>query len=98
MLFKTLAIVISFIPFLAAQNNDSQQKELKDKTLEINVTERNIARPTNKICPVKDSPVKDNVPAIIYNNKIIGFCCKGCDDIFLNNPKLYEDKLKRKDN
>lgn len=97
MFFKTLAIVISFIPLLVAQSNTDKQKESIDKNQVINVTERNITKPFNAICPVKDLPVKANVPEMIYKDKIIGFCCKGCDEVFINNPNYYEEKLKLKD-
>lgn len=98
MLIKTIVIAISFIPLLAAQNGSIKPNQLKDDVIAINVTQRNISNPINKICPVKDLPVKAKVQEIIYENMIIGFCCKGCDEVFLNNPKFYENKLKLKNN
>jgi len=93
-----MLIVLLFIPLLAAQNHFKQKDKIKDVTVEINLTQRNISKPINKICPVKDEIVNDNAPAVIYKNKIIGFCCPGCDDVFLKNPEIYEAKLNLKDN
>ncbi len=44
------------------------------------------------ICPVMGGPIDPNVYAE-YGGKRVYFCCKGCDQKFLENPEQYLDKL-----
>jgi hypothetical protein len=50
--------------------------------------------PINKFCPVmRNNPVDPNV-TLVYEGKVIGFCCKGCPAVFLKDPAKYMKDLK----
>jgi YHS domain-containing protein len=53
------------------------------------------AGPINKFCPVEtENPVDPTVPTVVYDGKIIGFCCDDCPAKFKKNPKAYMKGLK----
>lgn len=47
----------------------------------------------NSVCPVLGEPVSKKAPTVKYNEKIIGFCCKGCDKKFAADPEKYMKNL-----
>lgn len=47
----------------------------------------------NKICPVKGEKVDSKVQTVEYQNKTIGFCCKGCASKFKKDPAKYMKML-----
>ncbi len=49
--------------------------------------------PENAVCPVMGNAV-DPAVFVDYKDRRIGFCCPGCDTLFLKNPEKY---LKRVD-
>ncbi len=50
-------------------------------------------KPFNKYCPVRGEEVDTEVATVKYNGKNYGFCCKGCDKKFSNNPEKYSKNL-----
>ncbi len=68
-----------------------------EKIVEVNMKERNPLTPINEVCPIEGKKIDHKIPYLIFGNKIIGFCCPGCDNAFLKNPKLYEEKLNKKE-
>ncbi|KAB2853024.1 MAG: hypothetical protein F9K42_01195 [Ignavibacterium sp.] len=94
-------IALSIMALLFASLNTAQTKENPldndEKIISVNTLERNALKPINENCPVENLKVNEEVPFIIFNNVLIGFCCEGCDEAFLKNPKAYEDKINRKD-
>ncbi len=48
--------------------------------------------PENEICPVMGNPVDPEV-YVDYKERRIGFCCPGCDDVFLEDPETYLKKV-----
>ena len=44
--------------------------------------------PENKVCPVMGNDVDPDV-FVDYKGRRIGFCCPGCDTLFLKNPAKY---------
>ncbi|RMH09903.1 MAG: hypothetical protein D6695_12345 [Planctomycetota bacterium] len=41
------------------------------------------AEPINRYCPVGKEPIVQSAGTIMYGGHEIGFCCPGCDDMFL---------------
>lgn len=74
------------------------QEEIKtdENVVIVKPEERNFSKPVNTICPVEGKKVSDKIPYLIYENEIIGFCCKGCDDEFINNSSYYLKKIERR--
>ena len=48
--------------------------------------------PENEICPVMGNAVDPEV-YVDYRGRRIGFCCPGCDDVFLEDPETYLKKV-----
>lgn len=57
-----------------------------------NKTETNL-KIWNKVCPVRGEEVNPNAPTILFNGKVIGFCCPGCDSKFQKSPEKYLKNL-----
>lgn len=49
-------------------------------------------KPENEICPVMGNPVDPEV-YVDYQGRRIGFCCPGCDAVFLEDPETYLKKV-----
>jgi YHS domain-containing protein len=49
-------------------------------------------QPENTICPVMGNPVDPEV-FVDYEGRRIGFCCPGCDTLFLEEPEKYLKKV-----
>jgi YHS domain-containing protein len=47
----------------------------------------------NKVCPVMGEEVDPKAPTQVYNGKVIGFCCPGCDKKFQKDPAKYIKNL-----
>ena len=43
----------------------------------------------NAKCPVMGKPVSKKVVTVTYDDKVYGFCCKGCIKKFADNPQKY---------
>ncbi len=96
LIFPTIAVLL----FVITGSSQTRQNliDLSDDVIQVNTLERNSLQPGNKFCPVKGQEINKKLTQVIYNNKIIAFCCPGCDEAFLKNLKMYDNKLKRKDN
>ncbi len=44
------------------------------------------------LCPVMGNPINKDI-FVEYKGRKVYFCCDGCDDMFLENPEKYLDKL-----
>ena len=51
------------------------------------------AAPINRKCPIGGEDIDPKV-TIVYDGKVIGFCCKDCIEEFQKNPDKYMKKLK----
>lgn len=49
--------------------------------------------PLNARCPVSDSPVNPKY-AVVFEGKVVGFCCPNCPKEFWADPKAFAEKLK----
>ncbi len=49
-----------------------------------------IAEPINRYCPIGKESIQKSAGTITYQGREIGFCCPGCDDMFL----AWDDKRK----
>jgi uncharacterized membrane protein len=49
--------------------------------------------PINTTCPVSGSPVNPKF-AVVFEGKIVGFCCPNCPKEFWADPQAFADKLK----
>jgi len=96
---KLLSVVIWLLisaGFTFSQQN-KDEKNVNKKIVEVKTLERKVTEPVNGICPVEGKEIDSEITQLIYNNKIIGFCCEGCDEVFLRNPEAYKDKLIQKE-
>ncbi len=48
--------------------------------------------PMNSTCPVSGSPVNPKY-AVVFEGKVIGFCCPNCPKEFWADPKAFAEKL-----
>lgn len=53
------------------------------------------ADPINRYCPVGKEPIDKAAGTIEYQGKEIGFCCPGCDDMFLSWDAPRRDEFVR---
>jgi YHS domain-containing protein len=92
-----LVIAVVFCVSMINFAQDKTENGLKDphqnvgKTMDS--TETVSKEPWNKICPVKGNPVEEDSPTVVYNGKVYGFCCPGCDTKFAKNPEKYAKNL-----
>jgi mono/diheme cytochrome c family protein/uncharacterized membrane protein len=49
-------------------------------------------KPVNTKCPVLGTPI-DPKYSIVFNGKVIGFCCQNCPKEFWSDPAKFESKL-----
>ncbi len=49
--------------------------------------------PVNTTCPVSGSPVNPKY-AVVFDGKVVGFCCPNCPKEFWADPQAFADKLK----
>ena len=49
--------------------------------------------PVNTVCPVTGSPVNPKY-SVVYDGKVIGFCCPDCVDEFKKDPEKYMKTIK----
>ena len=47
----------------------------------------------NEVCPIMGGTISTKLPTVTYKGKIYGFCCKGCDKKFAENPEKYLKNL-----
>lgn len=52
-----------------------------------------LAGPINKYCPVGQEPVDPSTPTLQYEGHEIGFCCPGCEDMFLGWNEQRRDEF-----
>ncbi|MFO0828312.1 MAG: c-type cytochrome domain-containing protein [Phycisphaerales bacterium] len=50
-------------------------------------------KPINTVCPVSGAPI-DPKYTILYDGKVIGFCCPNCPKKFWEDPEAYLAKIK----
>lgn len=51
-------------------------------------------KPVNKMCAVNsEDPVDDRV-TVVYEGKVIGFCCEDCKVDFAKDPKKFIARMK----
>jgi len=63
--------------------------------VEVNMKERNPLKPINEVCPIEGKKIDHKIPLLIFDNKIIGFCCNACIEVFNNDPQAYFKKFER---
>ena len=49
-------------------------------------------KPINTVCPVSDKPV-DPKYSVVYEGRVIGFCCQNCPKTFWDDPEAFLAKL-----
>jgi YHS domain-containing protein len=48
----------------------------------------------NKMCPITGDAIDPKGPKVMYDGKVIGFCCSDCPPKFKENPAKYMKDLK----
>lgn len=64
-----------------------------DPTTQPTVAAVPTTQPVNKICPVTKDAIDPNI-TVVYDGKVIAFCCKDCVDKFKADPQKYLKDLK----
>ena len=49
-------------------------------------------KPVNATCPVSGTPVNPAF-SIVFEGRVIGFCCSNCPTKFWADPQSYKSKL-----
>lgn len=91
---KTKIILALSLTLLAAPvlANEAQHQGHHKAKSEQKQTEKK-APTFNKYCPVSGGVVAKESVIVEYKGKKIGFCCPGCDKIFLADPEKYLKNL-----
>lgn len=82
------ALVLSLLaaPSFANENQGHHKAKSEQKAPKKSAT-------FNKYCPVSGGVVAKESVIVAYKGKKIGFCCPGCDKIFLKDPEKYLKNL-----
>lgn len=78
---------------LSNTNNHDEHIVNENKSAPIGSTSSVRKEIFNAYCPVLGGKVSQKVKTVEYKGKLIGFCCAGCDEDFLNDPELYMKNL-----
>lgn len=73
----------------------SSAMEISHKQTSFSVEKKATSKTFNKYCPVTGGIVNTSLPTVIYKGKKIGFCCAGCDKVFLGDPEKYLKNLSK---
>ena len=76
----------------AADPHDGHEPTPEKQTEEPPPTPTSARLPENTICPVMGNPVDPEV-FVDYKGRRIGFCCPGCDTLFLEEPEKFLKKV-----
>jgi uncharacterized membrane protein/mono/diheme cytochrome c family protein/YHS domain-containing protein len=76
-----------------ALESESEVKLSGDAPLLDSVPIPSSLQPENSVCPVSGSPVNPKY-TIVYEGKVIGFCCPNCPKSFWQDPDSFLAKLK----
>ena len=52
------------------------------------------AKPFNTRCPVTGEAIDPKVKTVVFDGKVIGFCCDDCVEPFQKNPEKYAKNMK----
>jgi hypothetical protein len=88
-----LAVAIGSVSLHAKEAKRNRKK--KDATSVPTSVPATKAAVFNKNCAVEqDNPVDPKVPTVVYNGKVIGFCCEDCVKPFQKDPEKYMKTIK----
>ncbi|MFH1847002.1 MAG: YHS domain-containing protein [Candidatus Omnitrophota bacterium] len=74
------------------QSEEQSLEQSEEQSLEQSSGE--IGEIINEYCPIMGTAVDKNTPyKVIYENKNIGFCCKGCMLKFQQDPEKYIENV-----
>ena len=101
MQIKNLFIVLSLLSLILNISfaQEKEQKKVKSETkIETKIEQKKESKSDvkeiwNEVCPVMGDPVDPEVKTVEYNEKVIGFCCKGCIKKFKKDPEKYLKNL-----
>lgn len=74
-------------------SNDSTNHHMMNMESDSMHTMNKEAKIWNLYCPVRGEEVDPEVPTAVYKDKVIGFCCPGCDAKFKADPEKYMKNL-----
>jgi hypothetical protein len=94
-------LLIAFSVSVFAQEKSSCSDSSKCKsTCDSKMTDKKetskdqaVVKAWNKVCPVMGEEVDADAPTVVYKDKVIGFCCAGCEKKFAKDPERYMKKL-----
>ncbi len=95
----TLALLFGSMVFFACGEQKSgaesteNVKGAKMQEQENSTAENSESQAWNEACPVQGGEVNPNVPTVAHNGKAYGFCCRGCDEKFMEDPAKYSMNL-----
>jgi YHS domain-containing protein len=88
-----LAIESGALPNAAVLEAETEVKFTSDAPLPGAEAAPAALTPLNARCPVSDAPVNPKY-AVVFEGKVIGFCCPNCPKEFWADPKAFAEKLK----
>ncbi len=88
-----LALELGDAPAAAALESESEVKFTSDAPLPGAGALPAALAPVNSVCPVSGSPVNPKY-AVVFEARVIGFCCPNCPKEFWADPKAFAEKLK----
>lgn len=88
-----LAIDSGALPNAAVLEAESEVKFTSDAPLPGAEAVPAALTPLNARCPVSDAPVNPKY-AVVFEGKVVGFCCPNCPKEFWADPKAFAEKLK----
>lgn len=88
-----LALELGDAPAAAALESESEVKFTSDAPLPGAEALPAALAPVNSVCPVSGSPVNPKY-AVVFEARVIGFCCPNCPKEFWADPKAFAEKLK----
>lgn len=89
----TLSIESGAAPSAAVLEAESEVKFTSDAPLPGAEAAPAALTPVNARCPVSDAPVNPKY-AVVFEGKVVGFCCPNCPKEFWADPKAFAEKLK----
>lgn len=91
-------LLSAVVTLMIAGTSFSQNERMvlnNENLVEANLKNRNALKPINEVCPIEGKKIDYKIPFLIFDNKIIGFCCNACIAVFNNDPQAHLKKFKR---
>ncbi|MFQ5651952.1 MAG: hypothetical protein ACE5IY_18620 [bacterium] len=89
-LFLGLSLLTLSVLFSCSKGQQTPEPDSGENTVQ-EVSSEPVA--WNKVCPVSGGEVDLELPTVAYQGRVVGFCCPGCDEKFIETPEQFLKKL-----